>query len=390
MLRFWRARRVAHSDAAVTERPAVISQADLASSEFAASLDSGSTIMAERAKVQAELARAQTQLARVQTALVGSTGEEARDTADSMSDDASDILDSVSSIISAVLHMIQDPAALPGAEYQTHAHNSVGQVGGVLADTGVDIATNLVSGILLGSAISAIVAHNVRQSYRDSVSGVPTFVHPDVSFAPDACCLIALTWTRGWRTAVILPGDPDKWRDMTSPALMSRADTVSWAKQLRDLPGICLTKIQDEALAALAAGDGAADVGVCRVAVVSEPWPPGKVKVQKVSEFRRWRYRTVRDRAEVSWDEPVYNGGLSVTSFRISTDPPPRAPASPNLEVTVASLAQQAAAQYVANSFKPVNRVVITGLDAEKRYTFTVEAVNALGSSEESETTFTF
>jgi hypothetical protein len=384
MLRFWRARRVAHSDAAVTQHPVATSLADLDPSEFAASLDLGSRVMAERAKIQEELAR-------IQTAVVDSTGAEGGDTADSMSEDAADLLDSVKSIISAVQHIIQDPAAaLPSAEYPNHAHHSVGQAGGALADTGAEIAGNLVSSIILGAAISATVVRDVQQSYRESVSGVPTFVHPDVSFAPDACCLIAITWTRGWRTAVVLPGDPDKLAGMPSPALVSQADAVSWAKQLRDLPGICLTKTQDETLAALGNGDGAADVRTCRVAIVSSPWPPHKVKVRKVSESRGLRSRTAHDRAEVSWDDPIYNGGLGVTSLRISTDPPPRAPARPRLEIAVASPAQQDADRHGADSYTQVNSVVIIGLDAQKVYTFTVEAVNALGSSEESEATFSF
>ena len=156
--------------------------------------------------------------------------------------------------------------------------------------------------------------HNVWEAYRDWLSHLPTVVDPELSFAPDACWLIAI---RNWRVAAVLPCDKDKLRDMPHAAIMNRADAVNWVAKLRDRPGTRLSKTQDQMLAALTRGDNKADTGTSIVAVLSPPWPPTKVKVHKVRESRNWRYRTSRDRAEVGWQQT--RPTMAVSAGRHST-----------------------------------------------------------------------
>jgi hypothetical protein len=169
--------------------------------------------------------------------------------------------------------------------------------------------------------------------------------------------------------------------------MMGQGDVISWAQRLRDRPDVHLSKAQDETLAALINNEKAG--GGLVVAVVSPPWPPTKVKAHKVLEFRGWRYQAARDRAEVTWNQPVYNGGFGEPSIRVLTFPPPRGAAVAGHGSAVIKMPRPDDDPRKSGSYANLNSVLITGLDPGTAYTFAVVAANALGTSDRTEATLT-
>ena len=243
---------------------------------------------------------------------------------------------------------------------------------------------NVLGSALIKAALDG--TRNIHAQYQEYLSSLPTIIHPMVSFSPDACWVIGI---KDWRVAVVLPGDRDKVRDMPQEAKIASAEAMNWAKQIHSRPGIRRTKTQDEMLASLVSGNE--DKASPTAVVVSPPWPPTNVKVHKEREFRSWWYRVARNRVMITWEPPVYNGGLGGTSIRVLTFPPPDDTAVPDPDAAAITAPppiteDNESSEYHGN----LNSVHITGLDATTLYRFAVVAVNALGYSGRTEATFTF
>jgi hypothetical protein len=296
---------------------------------------------------------------------------------DWMGEDAADKIgnevDIAKQVMSAVLDIRQDPAiASPGADYVKHADRSIGSD---LSGVGVDILADAASGVFLQAAVGALVVRNVREAYRDWLSRLPTVVHPEVSFTPSACWLIAI---RNWQVAIVLPWDKDKLEAIPQATIMNQADTWNWLTQLQNRPRIRLSATQSQMLAAFTRSDGKANASI--LAVVSPPWPPTRMKIRKVWEFRSWRYHTARDRVEVSWQQPYHSGGLGLTSFYVLTYPSLNVKEDSDVGTATARITHRDP-NGPTGPYENVNSIAITGLDTGVTYTFAVVAANRLGLS---------
>jgi hypothetical protein len=305
--------------------------------------------------------------------------------ADEVADDLEVREEALKSGMSIGSDILRDPSdALHGlnpTQQADHADGLGSSLGGVGGDILGDALGNL-SSLAMGVVVDAVVARNIRALYRDLLAKLPTVIHAEVSFDPGACWLIAI---KAWRVVVVLPGDRDAVRRIPFTAKMSPADAMSWAEQLRGRSDLRLTKAQDMMLAALV-DSGRDDADTSPVAVVmSPPWPPAKIKVHKEREFRRLWYRVASDRALVTWEPPVYNGGLGGTSIRVLAYPPPGGSADSDPDTAAVYVPQPLTSDRKSSGYENENSVRITGLAPTTGYRFAVVAVNVLGYSDRAE-----